>query len=533
MTISNSFSIAIIILLVQVSHGSFSQKQITGKVSDENQAPLAYVNIGIKGKNIGTMSKEDGSFLISIPAGFQNDSLTFSIVGYHELSMAVKDLSVTDEVSIRLQEKTASLKEIVIRGEKLTEKKYGIKKRGLIHFTDGIFKKDDSFEIGQVISLGNTPVQITSLNLYIHSSRPDSANFRINFYRYDHEENTPRERLIEKKIIQRHPVREGWLKFDLSDFDILLKGDVLAAIEFIPDDAEQIIYEVKLGGASKSFFRKTSLGQWTRPPHHYCLHATVVTHKNAPEDTDDEESLPAFTLKSSYSEEPFSIFVKIPKNYEKNKKQRWPVVYLLDGNVYFDPVAASSEQLAKKRKISTEPIIVGIGYENAYIMDSLRNRDYTFPAAPALAGFGVSGCGDKFYHFITSEVVKYMDRNYRTDTSSRTLMGHSLGGYFVLYTLHRQMTGTPVFKNLVAGSPSISYHNNYIIKKMKTEKSTSVPDIRLYMTRGELENTSRKFAEFSEIIKTKGVRIQAETLKNLEHMGTAIRTFENGIQILF
>ena len=50
----------------------------------------------------------------------------------------------------------------MIKGEKLVEKKYGIKNRGLIHFKDGIFKKNDSFEIGQVVRLGNKTVQITS-----------------------------------------------------------------------------------------------------------------------------------------------------------------------------------------------------------------------------------------------------------------------------------------------------------------------------------------------------------------------------------
>jgi len=532
MTISKLFLPVITLFISAFTSPAFSQKKITGNVSGLSRNPLAYVNIGIKGKNTGTVSKEDGSFSIIIPSGLYNDSLTFSLVGYHEFSISIKD---TDhEVNVILEKKASPLKEVVIRGEKWIERKYGIKKRGLIHFTDGIFKKDDSFEIGQVISLGNTPVQITSLNLYIHSTRPDSAYFRINFYKYNKEENTPEGRVFEKEILQRHPVQEGWLKFDLSDFDILLKGEVLAAVEFIPDHAEQIIYEVKLGGASKSFFRKTSLGQWTRPPHHYCLHATVLTHKNAPQDTDDEETLPAFSLKSSYSTEPFSFFVKLPKNYAKNKKQTWPVVYLLDGNAYFDPVAVSSEQLVKKRKISKEPIIVGIGYENAYFMDSLRNRDYTFPSAPPEDSFTVSGQGDKFYHFITSEVVKYIDGNYRTDTSSRTLMGHSFGGYFVLYAIHRQMNSTRVFKNFVAASPSISYHDYYIIKKMKTDRSTSMSDVRLYMTVGELEGgASMPFTGLSEIIKTKGVRVQLEILKNQEHMGTAIQTFENGIKRLF
>lgn len=160
-------------------------------------------------------------------------------------------MHVQKNITIPLVEKITELKEVVISGEKLVEKKYGIKRRGVIHFTDGIFKKDDSFEIGQLIKLGNNTSQITFVNLHINSSRSDSASFRINFYRFDEEDNRPAARIIEKNIFQRHPIREGWLKFDLREYNVLLKGNVLVSIEFIPenkDEVKQIYYEVKIGG---------------------------------------------------------------------------------------------------------------------------------------------------------------------------------------------------------------------------------------------------------------------------------------------
>ncbi len=431
MTILKPFSIWIIaILSLGINNDSFSQTQIIGKVINaKNQNPLSYVNIGIKEKNIGTVSKEDGSFAITIPIENQGDSLTFSIVGYYESNLSIKDLLSDKNAIIKLKEKTTQLDEVVITGEKLVEKKYGIKRRGAIHFTDGIFKKDDSFEIGQVINLGNTLAQINSLNLHINSSRSDSADFRINFYRFDVDENTPKERIIEKSIIQRHPVKVGWLKFDLSDDHILIKGNVLVSLEFIPEtekEVKQIFYEVKIGGSSKSFFRKTSLGHWTRPPHHYCLYVTALTDKNPPDEPDDEETPPTFTLKSDFSDEPFSLFVRLPRNYSRSNKHTYPVVYLLDGNAYFDQITNSVDHFIKKKKISIDPIVVGIGYENAYVMDSLRNRDYTFPDALPADSFKVSGEGDKFYNFIRTRIIKKIDSAYRTDRTNRTIMGHSL-----------------------------------------------------------------------------------------------------------
>ena len=542
MAIFKHFAVWIIITLAfDINNYCFSQTQIHGKVIDsKNQEPLAYVNIGIKEKNIGTVSKEDGSFTINIPSEHQHDSLTFSIVGYYEFVLMIHGLDSDKEVIIRLREMTTQLKEVVIRGEKSVEKKYGIERRGAIHFTDGIFKKDDSFEIGQVINLGSSLTQITSLNLHINSSRPDSADFRVNFYRYDGDENLPKERIIEKSILQRHPVKEGWLKFDLSDYNILVKGDVLVALEFISEtgkDVKQIFYEVKIGGSSKSFFRKTSLGQWSRPPHHYCLYVTALTDKNAPNETDDEETLPTFTLRSDFSDEPFSLFVRLPRSYSKNLQQAYPVVYLLDGNAYFDAVANSVDNFIREKKIPIDPIVVGIGYENAYVMDSLRNRDYTFPSALPTDSFKISGDGDKFYNFIRTRIIKKIDSAYRTDKRSRTIMGHSLGGYFVLYALSRNLTDSLIFNNFVAASPSIYYHDNYLIDEIAAASASgkNIETIYLYLTIGELEvleNQSNDFKHLSKVLTEKSINFQTEVYKNLEHMGTAIPTFEDGIQLL-
>lgn len=529
-----------LLLIIGFNLSAFCQIKLQGKITDsKSKGALPYVNVGIKAKNIGTISSDDGSFSINIPQNHITDTLTFSLIGYSEFTIPVSQLDSKNEISIQLIENPMVLNEVLIQGQKLVEKKYGIKKTGaILHFTDGIFKKDDSFEIGQVINLGDKPAKISSLNLHINSSRPDSASFRINFYKYNEDENAPTTRVFDRSIVQRHPIRVGWLKFDLSDYNIRLKGKVFAAIEFIPEnkDVSQIYYEIKLGGISKSFFRKSSLGQWVRPPHHYCIYLTALTDKGAPDEPEDFETPPTFVLKSDFSKEPFSIFVRLPKDYSKNKKEAYPVIYQLDGNAFFDPVASSIDHLLKKKKIQRDPILVGIGYENAYLMDSLRARDYTFPVSPPPDSFGISGEGANFYNFIKTKVIPRIDSTYRTEKTNRTIMGHSLGGYFVLYSLLRHTTDRSVFNNYIAASPSLSYHDGYLNKQF--EKLNNDPnDTKLYMTIGELEMQESKtnsFTNLTEILKLKNfLWIKPEVYKNLEHMGTAIPSFEDGIEFLF
>jgi predicted alpha/beta superfamily hydrolase len=527
---------------VTLSNGYvLSQTTIAGYVVDAgNSSALEYVNIGIKQKNIGTSSLKNGFFSIRIPAENQNDTLTFSIVGYYEQNILIGKVDFEKDVTIQLVEKSTNLKELVISGEKLVEKKYGIKRRGIVHFTDGMFKKDDSFEIGQVIKLGKRRSQITSVNLHINSSRADSGNFRINFYRFDIEDNGPKERIVGKSIFQRHTIREGWLKFDLKKYNILLKGDVLISVEFIPEhreDIRQILYEVKIGGSSKSFYRKSSLGSWNAPPHHYCLYATAMVDKDAPEDSEEDESVPAFTLKSDNAVEPYSIFVRLPKEYNTSGK-KYPVVYHVDGNVYFDAISSSLKRLIKKKKVASDAIVVGIGYQNAYVMDSLRERDYTYPRAVPADSFPVSGGGESFYRFIVMELMPHIEMTYRVDTTNRTLMGHSLGGYFVLFALLKETKDNSVFDNFVAASPSISYYNDYIPKQFRDLRYQEKDNrkTKLYLTIGELEideDPTDGFKNFDRILSAlEFIQLKSRVYRNMEHMGTAVPSFEDGLEFM-
>lgn len=56
-------------------------------------------------------------------------------------------------------------------------------------------------------------------------------------------------------------------------------------------------------------------------------------------------------------------------------------------------------------------------------MDSPRVRDYTYPKAQAIDSFATSGGADLFYSFINKELIPQIDSGYRTDTTSRAIMG--------------------------------------------------------------------------------------------------------------
>ncbi|MGH2622251.1 MAG: alpha/beta hydrolase [Sphingobacterium sp.] len=192
-----------------------------------------------------------------------------------------------------------------------------------------------------------------------------------------------------------------------------------------------------------------------------------------------------------------------------------------------------------------EPIIIGIGYGNAYLMDSLRIRDYTYPKALAQDSFPTSGGANSFYSFLKNELIPTIDRNYRTDKFSRTLMGHSFGGYFTLYVLLQDLetmeADRPLFSNFISASPSINYYNQYIVSKLeKLENHIKKSELKkpgIHVTVGSQElsgELKQLFPKLNELLKRcQTVQSNTKIYKNLDHMGTAIPTFEDAIKNLF
>lgn len=540
---TNKFLLSLL-FICGICISSIAQTTLTGVIVDsDNLTALPFVNIGIKQKNIGTSSLADGTFSIKIPLQNESDTLTFSMVGYTELNISINNIIATNQKTFQLKIKTTALKSVVVTASKLVEQKFGIKNNGgVIHFTDGSTNQNDIFEIAQLINLDTTLAKITSVNLLISQPRNDSGTFRINFYSYNG--NRPTERIIEKSIVQTKQIQEGWLKFDLTKYKVYLKGSFVVAIEFIPTKKKntQIYYEVKLGGSLKSFVRTSSQGEWTVPPHHYRLFITALVtdkkNKSHQGNSEEMESIPSTTLFSESVKDSFSIFISLPKDYTKKKNQIFPVIYLLDANVYFDIVA--NETKGNK----TNVILVGIGYKDFVTMDSLRNRDYTFPKALPQDSFPISGGSDKFLSFVKTELLPYIDKTYRTDTSNRTLMGHSLGGYFTLYALEEAMINkNNSFKYYAAASPSLEYCNNYLIKQFQSiSGSDNTNQQTLFLTFGAREDSEDggtgtegidNFNSFISLLsdnRFKNIKLKSEVYPSFGHMETAVPTFAKSLQ---
>lgn len=89
----------------------FSQKTISGKIIGPNNLPVAGASVQVAGTTIGTVTSEDGSFSITVPAG--RDALNVSVVGYKTKQVAI---GTSSTLSVSLEEDISGLSEVIVTG---------------------------------------------------------------------------------------------------------------------------------------------------------------------------------------------------------------------------------------------------------------------------------------------------------------------------------------------------------------------------------------------------------------------------------
>nr|WP_261780093.1 alpha/beta hydrolase-fold protein [Paenibacillus xylanexedens] len=146
----------------------------------------------------------------------------------------------------------------------------------------------------------------------------------------------------------------------------------------------------------------------------------------------------------------------------------YPVIYLLDANAVFGTmVEAMRVQSVRSDKTGVVPaVIVGIGYEAEHPFPPERHYDFMMsapeadlPRRPDGTSWPEHGGAEAFMHFIEEQLKPEVEEKYSIDRSRQSIVGHSLGGLFVL----QMLLGNPgTFRHYIAGSPSIHWNSAWI-----------------------------------------------------------------------
>lgn len=252
-------------------------------------------------------------------------------------------------------------------------------------------------------------------------------------------------------------------------------------------------------------------------------------------------SIHRFTAYSNTIKDTFHISVQIPLDYQKNISKHYGVIVLTDANFYFPMLAPILHQY-EKGGLLPPLILVGVGYKSLNLMNSLRVRDYLYPKSIPSDEIKAPGGAQRYYNFITHELLPKIDSNFRTEIHNKILLGHSFGGYFSLFSLQQQLKqNRDDFKGFVAASPTLWYNNNYLFKLPGQLKDSLFKDTTtLYLTAGQLETPRewtidpvQKMSKHLIANKLTKLRLNTVVYNNLEHMDAGLISFLNGIENMY
>lgn len=158
------------------------------------------------------------------------------------------------------------------------------------------------------------------------------------------------------------------------------------------------------------------------------------------------------------------ILVYLPPGYEENPAERYPVLYVHDGQNVFDAATAAfgvewgldetAERLIREGKLR-EILIVAIP-------TARRTYEYTPLADPRFGGGGA----EAYAEFLLTELKPFIDRKYRTlpDPQHTATMGASLGGLCSLYLGWKH---PEIFGQVAALSPALWWADGAVLEQLR------------------------------------------------------------------
>lgn len=240
-----------------------------------------------------------------------------------------------------------------------------------------------------------------------------------------------------------------------------------------------------------------------------------------------------YSLQSEVLSEQREYWISLPESYNDklNSYKKYPLLIILDGHVHFKSVSGVVQFMSTGNtdKIEIPEMIV------VAIMNVDRRRDFT-PDKVITKRKNTSGGGDNFLHFLESELIPKLDKEYRT-IPYRTLVGHSLGG---LLATHAYMKENTVFNSFISIDPSFgTWDENTMDGKVQSIKEKTF-ERSIYMAtanwgKRNLGNRDRHIRFFEAINgKCKGkLNAKLEYFENKNHSSVPLPAFYSGLSYIF
>lgn len=200
------------------------------------------------------------------------------------------------------------------------------------------------------------------------------------------------------------------------------------------------------------------------------------------------------------------IWLYLPPGYATARRQRYPVLYLQDGQNVFDEATSFSgewgvdetlNQLVAAGQHHTGCIVVAIDNGGEHRLDEYSPW--------ANAAYQKGGEGDQYTNFLALTLKPYIDAHYRTrpDAAHTAIAGSSMGGLLALYA---GLKYPMLFGRVGVFSPAIWFAKDSILAYERRRPAPVASRFYFVAGPGESETMLPLMAEARNALLAKGVK---------------------------
>jgi hypothetical protein len=254
-----------VIFFIVAGHVQIYCQVVNGRVmSEETGKGIPYANLGVIGKNHGTVTDISGNFAIELGEIYDNDSIRFSIIGYTSKALLVKEFRYDKSKNVFLKPVSYNLQEVKV----IYHRPRTIKLGEPILYNDlrsGFGNNDLGSELGVKIHVKGI-VKLKNLKINVAICTYDSVTYRLNIYTM--EGSTVCDNILRQQVYFSFSKKDIGkpVNLDLTPYSIVVDGDILVSLEIYKELGEGKLLFNTTYFTDVTYHKKTSEGTWSQSP---------------------------------------------------------------------------------------------------------------------------------------------------------------------------------------------------------------------------------------------------------------------------
>jgi hypothetical protein len=261
-------------LFILLIPGVLFSQVYSGEVIDQKTCqPVPFANIGIAGKNVGTVSDEKGEFQIMLEPVYDQDSIYITCIGYEKKCCLVRTLKENktsrDRLNIKLSPRTYMLDMVTIQPSNAKMYILGNFCEAGSTYGNSFYSDDLGAEMGVVLNLPRKVKKAQLRNFRFYVGKCTFSSFPVRMNVYSLKDGKPFENIL-KEPVSIEITGPGEYMIDLDKYNIVIHKDVFISLEYYQtirkQDGELVFCAVhnRKQNSGNSFYRMTSQGNWQR-----------------------------------------------------------------------------------------------------------------------------------------------------------------------------------------------------------------------------------------------------------------------------